>query len=247
MQQTREDEARYFDAFREARPDLPLGEFKHGDKPDFLGLLGSTKIGIEVTRYSPEKQAGLPFPDEQESLQQRTLSSARDAYEADGGRPVNMHAIFRQYPALTKKRVHALSAEIAHVVRGSRGPLYEYRRSGLDDLIGTVFLPEIASLRATWVPTREHAHWYAGSRGWPYHAQERDIGRIVNRKEKRVQTYRGTCDEIWLLMAFDSSAAEFEVRPPVEPVDFRIATSFDRIFCLSPATLRCVEVPVTRP
>ncbi|HEU0298623.1 MAG TPA: hypothetical protein VFR37_04195 [Longimicrobium sp.] len=246
MRSNQKVEARYFEAFREARPDLPLGDFEHRDKPDFLGRIGHTQVGIEVTRYSPEKKDGLPVQNEQEGLQHQTMSLARNAYEARGGRPMHVLVVFRHYPALTKKRTRELSRELADFVLGSPHRFIEYRRSGLDDMTGGRFLPEVEKLSAYRAPAEESSTWHAGGLGWPLHAHAEDICRTVLAKASKTKAYRVVCDEIWLLVVFDRLNAEFEVRPPTAPVGFAVPTDFDRIFCLDPTRSVCVEVPVIR-
>jgi hypothetical protein len=243
---SREEEFRYFAAFREARPDLSLDVFEHRDRPDFMVSMDGSRIGIEVTRYSPEVNPGVPRPEEQVSLQHWTLELARDMYFDAGGPPISVHAVFDRYRVLTKKRARELAEQISTYLLGSSKKWLVYRRREYGDLVRDKFLPELASLDAIRVSPDRHAAWITGQVGWSLRAQKEDIRRVALRKENKLAAYRKSCDAIWLLIVFDILGNEFEMRPPVEPVEFAISTGFDRIFCLAPERRRCVEVPVTR-
>jgi hypothetical protein len=244
-QERREEETAFFEAFCHAKPDLQLVDFIHRDKPDFVGIRGEKRIGVEVTRYSPARRPGAPSDDEQGGLQHWAMSLAREKYEDAGGAPIDVQAVFDRNHPLTKKTARQLSEEIAHFLTGESRALIMYERSTFDDVVGITYLRGLVSIRAIRVPTEAHAAWLPVQMGWVRHAESEDIVHAAREKEKRVTEYRHVCDELWLLIGFPVSGGEIHVKIPIEPVDFAVPSAFQRIFCVLPAGPSCVEVPVT--
>lgn len=239
-------ETSYLESFLRSQGNLQFSGVQSDERPDFLARAGARTIGIEVTRFSPAVKEGHLRPDAQTSLRDRTMNLAREAYYAAGGVPLHVHAIFNSHPPLTKRRAPHLAREIANFLRARSPSLTLYQSSDLDNRNTDSFLPEIAALQALRVRAEEHGAWYDGEGAWVRHADERDVACVVMRKEPRVPQYRQRCDELWLLIVFEQLAGGTHVEPPTVPVDFCIHTGFDRVFCLSPAGDRCVEVPVAR-
>lgn len=238
------EEARYFEAFLGARPDIRLENVAHGDRPDFVGYSGATRVGVEVTRFSPVTKKGLPKPEEQESLARWTMTQAWEKYRAMGAPPLHVHAIFSRFQRLTKERSPELAGEIARFLAAHARLLQVYHQSDFRDSIGDDFLPEVAALTACRVATDEQSGWYSGQFGWVRHADDIDVKRAMTAKESRVAAYRVGCDELWLLIVFDLLGGETYVRPPASPCAFSVHSGFDRVFCLAPMGSMCVEVPV---
>lgn len=244
MHLSRQEEAAYFEAFLAVRRDLIFESVEHEDKPDFRGQRGSSRIGVEVTRFSPTRRPGYPIPEEQESLQRWTMDMARATYQAGGGGPIHVSAMFNNDVPLTKKRAGEVAKEIANFLLAETRPLLIYQQSEFDTLFEDAFIPELGYLSAVRVASEDETAWSAGYHGWVRHADAHDIHRVLEGKEKRVELYREACDELWLLIVFDVSYGSIADELPTDPVEFVIPTGFDRIFCLSPAGPRCVEVPV---
>jgi hypothetical protein len=240
----RDQEFRYFEAFLRARPDLQLTSFVHSDSPDFLAYSERKKVGVEVTRFSPQTHKASPNPEEQDSLRRRTMDLAYQAYRATGGAPLHVQATFSPYQRLTKGRVTALAREMVSFLSNHSRPLLVYDRADFTHWVGDEFLPELTSLTAFRVSTEEHSGWHAGQSGWVRHADERDIRRVVSGKESRITTYRAHCEELWLVIVFELLGGDTYVRPPATPLEFGVATNFDRVFCLAPIGSVCVDVPV---
>ena len=62
-------------------------------------------------------------------------------------------------------------------------------------------------------------------------------------KERKIAGYRLRADEIWLLIICDFMANGLFIDPPEEPVQFRINSDFDRLFCLAWTGNYAVEFP----
>lgn len=246
MPVSRPEEAAYFQAFLDARPDLQLELIKHEDRPDFRVRRGQSQVGVEVTRFSPERQSGMPIPEEQESLQQWTMESARSAYYKEGGTPIHVSAGFDSGLRLTKKRAPELARVIASFLLGNTRSLLVYQHSEFDEILYDAFLPELSALSAIRVAAEGDGAWITNHFAWPRHADEDDVRRVVAEKERKIGAYRQGCDEIWLLVVFDLHVGEVGVELPTPSVLFTVPTKFDRVFCLSPSGRRCVEAPLTR-
>jgi len=73
--------------------------------------------------------------------------------------------------------------------------------------------------------------------------QPQDILFTLAGKERKIAGYRLRADEIWLLIICDFMANGLFIDPPEEPVQFRINSDFDRLFCLAWTGNYAVEFP----
>ncbi len=141
---SREAEAFYFDRFI-ALSGIEIDATSHKDKPDFRFDAGGKRIGLEITRFSPEVPFGVPRPETQHSLRTRTMNLARRAYHAEGGRPLHVQASFSESSPLSKKRAPVLAKEIADFFLVHASSLIEYQSSNFGPQFDRPFLPEILS------------------------------------------------------------------------------------------------------
>ncbi len=127
-------EAYCFDRFV-ALSGIDLGDWQHQDRPDFLCCTTAVRIGVEVTRFSPVVQIGVPRPETQQSLRSQTMNLARREYRALNGRPLHVRASFRDSRPLTKRRAPVLAREIAEFLVATDRPLVHFQSFGMEPLI----------------------------------------------------------------------------------------------------------------
>jgi hypothetical protein len=229
-------------AFLRLRSDLEIRDVVEREIPDFLVASGTCRVGIEHTTFSAAVADGYSHPHEQATLRRRVVDLAGTRHSAAGGSPLSLAIEFSDHPRLSKKRVEESAADLARLVAGLRHPLIHYRRRELPSA-DSALLPAVRQITGHALPPSSAPAWLIANPGWPSRAGESGIQRVVSAKEGRLAAYREACEEVWLLIVFDSSPGQDQIKAPSEPVKFAVDTAFDRIFCLDVRGDRCVEVP----
>lgn len=224
-------------------PHLATAQIEPGESPDFVIVLPTSRIGIEITRHSPQHTPGHPHPKEQDSLQQQSMAMAERLWYASQSAALDVSAHFLDHRPLTKARVPILAAEIVDYLAPEVAALDLFKWSTLR--CGTA-LRELYSLFVLRVPDPSYGLWRAGAGGWVRHASEADIRSLVASKEPKAGAYRARADEVWLLITFQHMDAGDVLESPIAPVSFRLTTSFGRVFTLDIASGRVVEIPIDR-
>lgn len=241
------------ETFLRCKPELVQGKIIECERPDFVIHSGERRIGIEVTQFELPHEDGEPRPEEQDSLRRHTVRVAWEQYRDKGGPPLHVQITFDKHIRLTKRRVPELATGIAgYLSRINVKVWHEYRKPPQLPKLGKIrsynFLPEVERISAV-RSSEDRETWFADrGGGWPYRAQLDDLTPILQKKEPRIPSYRKECDEIWLLIVFEplKQKNDIQVKVPRQPVEFTIATDFDRLFCLDPYKLRYVEIPLER-
>jgi hypothetical protein len=200
-------------------------------------------LGIEITRFSPSPDGTAFVPEEQEALRGRALELARDTYNASGGDPLHVQALFRDHPRLRQDRVRPLAKELASLLLTKTADVQIYGNVEFDGLDDYHFMPEIGEVTAVRVPTLADSGWAEGRAAFLRKADFADFQRVLVGKEPRVPRYRAAVNEIWLLIIFETLPGNIQVQIPTE-VGFTLETGFDRVFALQRVSAHCIEIPV---
>lgn len=247
-------ERAYLDAWLSASR-LEVEAVTDAEAPDFLLHVGPAVFGVEVTEFVGATDGGAGGTRAQAALRARVVARAEELYRNAGGAPLDVNVAFRDEVALDKRAVEPLAQSLADFLRASVRRILRYDHPGVwrtaVDLNGARFLASILSVQAVRVPDESHACWAADAGGWLRHAGERDLRHTVAAKEGKLARYRAgagdACAELWLLIVFDLYAAGDPVRAPRAPVEFAVATGFDRVVCYDRITGRVVDVPRVAP
>jgi len=236
-------ELNHLQRFLSAMPHLATAQIEPGESPDFVIVLPTSRIGIEITRHSPQHTPGHPHPKEQDSLQQQSMAMAERLWYASQSVALDVSAQFLEPPPLTKARVPALAAEIVDYLASEVAALDLFKWAILRC---STDLPELHSLCVLRVPDPSYGVWGAGGGGWVRHATEADIRSLVASKEPKVGAYRLRAEEVWLLITLQHMDAGGVLEGPIAPMSLRLTTSFRRVFTLDIVSGRVVEIPIDR-
>ena len=242
----RELEVDYFKQFSCARPELGLGEPEHVDAPDFLVRRRNSTLGIEITRFSLPRDGTAFIPEEQDSLRERVLVHAREAYYSRDSVPLHVQALFNDHRPLLRKRVTALADELVTFLSAKTIGILLYENVPFSPREKYPFMAEIGSLTAIRVPEPSYGVWYAGRAGWVRKADLADFQRVLTVKEPLLPSYRRKADEVWLLVVFEIMPGGTHVEIP-RSIEFSLTTGFDRVFALERISGLCVEIPLATP
>ena len=235
----------FFQELCALRPDLGLTEAEQRESPDFIALSGERRVGVEITSFSPSVEDGHSPYEAQNSLRNRTVQLAQTAYDSAGGVPLHVQVLFNYHRPLAKARVPELASEIAAFLLPQTQFLSEFATLPFTPFDKAGTMEEISHLGATRVPSAGYGEWYAGKSGWVRQADHQDLIRTLSGKERRVASYRRSCDQLWLLVVFDFLGGSIHTDGPEEPVTFSLTTGFDRVLCLDHSRSRCIDIPIT--
>jgi hypothetical protein len=235
------------ESFLRSRPDLRLTTPVDLEEPDFLFTHGATRLGIELTQFSPWRDGSRFISEEQESLRNRVMNAARRIFESNSLISLHVDATFNDSHPLKQGRVADLAQEIADYLARNAVDAEIYAEIPFLAPENPGRLAEIAAINPFRVPERSYGAWCAGQAGWVSQAEEKHFTRILAQKERRLESYRRRCDEVWLVVVFDVTAGSDHVEGPRAPVEFQLKTGFDRIFSLDRIGDRCVEIPCRQP
>jgi len=188
----KEIERYYFEKFCKAYQ-LPDGEVKHGDKPDFI-IHGNKKIGIEVTNAYIE-DGKLPESEQnQVKGREEILSKAKREYLENNGKHIEISFSFsKDKPIRNKKdlikRIVELAKRIDTFATG------QIRRDIYQNIPELDFVYVNSALRSDlkWRPVQVYTI--------PILSAEK-ISEILSKKEVQATKYT-QCDEYWLLIVVD--------------------------------------------
>ena len=202
------------------------------ESPDFLIRFGEQVVGVEVTRLLPPGELGKGTPQAQAALRKRVMREAQTAYTATGSPPLHVSAIFLDHAPLSGGRVAELATGVAKLLVARAAGFSPYCQDAIEPINLTDELSEVAMLHFIRVPSDDFGPWTATSVGWVRSAAESDVLDVLSRKEKKLESYRSSVSEVWLLIVVELFEAGEIVRATIEVERFAVATQFDRVFAL---------------
>lgn len=232
---------------RDVRPDLFSGTLLHSEAPDFVLVNAGSRHGVEITRFVHDTRPGEPIGEEQTGLRKRVMERAKKEFALRSETNLRVGAVFHPSTRLRAVRVTALARAISEYFVETLSGATEWTRATWDADDDDKIPGELLKVFATVIPSVPNTHWYPAQAGWVSHADSEEINRIVAAKERNIPRYREQCDQLSLLMVFEGTPHSARaIHAPKGPINFSIATRFDRVFCLDVLEKRLVKVPVER-
>lgn len=224
----KELEQMHLDCFREAYGRFPEGKVESGEAPDFSILAPGRKLGIETTQLFRPVSSGSRPMQEQETLQQKVVDSAKNIFEECRSAGLDVCVFFNTHVLLSKRGVGPLARKMATLVAENVPRPGAWNE--LDWRIGSHF-PEEISLMRVWYPTFDPESFWSVSR-WAFVAEidPAEIQVILDRKNSRISDYREDSNEIWLLIVADGRNHSTSVKFLPTVATHRFRSMFDRTF-----------------
>ena len=206
------------------------------EAPDLLLQSGDRTVGVEVTHLVSNRAPDSDNPKQSSRVFDQLVSRILAQYEEAAGPPVSASLKFadglRVARADMERIARDLALALARQVRQHELP-FEFSPN-LHGLLRAAVWP-CAAGRAPF--------WHRDVSGMVHTVQPQDILFTLAGKERKIAGYRLRADEIWLLIICDFMANGLFIDPPEEPVQFRINSDFDRLFCLAWTGNYAVEFP----
>lgn len=196
--------------------DFPPGEIIECEAPDFLIPTDTETIGIEVVEYirgqKPDKGNGGSELRKDENIRNKVARLARAKFEARDSAPLLVQFYWYPHRHFKQADVERLASFAAALIFNSG--LQEALRSTWirqDQLADTPLEQFVASIFVMRVRTQQQSQWSNAEFGFPEISID-ELQNLVLSKEKKIASYLGKCDSVWLLIVADgqhiSSIAE---------------------------------------
>lgn len=184
-----------------------------GESPDFLIDIEERKVGIEVTElfirgnrskthHQPEK---VPLLQAAESITNLIVSKAEKIYFEAGNPPVLSTIWFSDRITLEKKKGDQIARLIADQIQSMRLQNSQNGdwRSSEEENNEHPLLGSVMSIHAFGVHERRFARWTAARPGLVATLTPEYLQAEIDKKAKKIDSYRKNTEEIWLLIVAD--------------------------------------------
>jgi hypothetical protein len=217
-----------------------------GESPDFILHTANRSVGVEVTRLVSTRAPDQDNPSQSSRLLDALVERILAHYTEAGGPRVHASLSFRDGLRIRKGEITALARDLAALLVDQ---LREVRTRPSYSVPLEIHLDRHGLLTVAIWPCQLHIRpfWHRTVSGMVDTTQPEDILRTLAGKERKVAQYRQLADEVWALIVCDFMASGLFIDPPEEPVPFKIASRFDRLFCLAWTGAHAVEVPLVTP
>jgi len=232
MQHQDHREIIFFEQFVELWTDYPSNaDFEKTETPDFIiHPKNSKKIGVEITELINSKRPHEKFQITKKfSLENKIVKTSFDLYTKSCAIPIGVRMSFLKNFECRNHEITKMGKELSDIIVKevekfdlSRMSKFE-KRDGLPKqitCISGIFFPEISETL-----------WYATQGGFLPNIDNRELIKLILKKEILIPKYKLKVDQIYLLI--------IEGNPPIswfyKFVDWRsnnLYTSFDKIFLL---------------
>jgi hypothetical protein len=250
LEDKKKREAYHLLLFLENFAGFPAGTILPWERPDFLVQTQRECIGIELSQWyfretTNEHGSRLRA---KESAEEKVLQRAASGYERRGLPPVDVfvHWSPSNNPGLIK--IDHLAATLidsveCYLPEQGNNTIIQYPHPGYESLPG-----EVVSLYI-WRPRNiTKTRWVPFGATFPPSLTGRDdLQEIVQKKKDNVSHYRQKCSQVWLLIVSNDLELPMVRLSKIcnlapEAKDFRLETTFDRVFFLDCLKRRVVEL-----
>ena len=222
---------------------FPQGDIINSEEPDFLIKSSPVTVGIELTQlYRSDSDTKLPLQ-ATENLRKQIVDRAQGLYNEGGGPPLWVTVCFSLVSQLRKSLVPELAARIAHLVAATHVCIDD--RIELEAEWHLLNFPdEIDSIHIRRLPILTEGFWNTWSSGWVPTYNPDQLQKIIESKEKRIPSYRGRCNLVWLVIVVGGFAISSTVNFANSVYNHSYTSGFDRVFVFENAGEKSFELKV---
>jgi hypothetical protein len=204
-----------------------------GESPDFLIDLEGRTVGVELTELfiRNSKSEAHPKPAEEsllkkiESNADRIMSRAREICFRAGNPPVLSTIVISDRITLDKKKGDQIAELIADQIQSMslQNSQAVKWRSGEEEDEEHPLLDSVHFIHTERVPDCRFAHWTVVKAGLVATLTPEHLQAEIEKKAKKINTYRKRAEEIWLLIVADRTqlSQKFSIQ-----TDFPISSVF---------------------
>lgn len=232
--------------FKNTCPEFPQGEILPTEEPDFLVESSGVKVGIELTGlYRTDSDNKLPRQ-ASESLRKQIVDRAQSLYKEAGGPELWVSVYFSAFESLSKSRVPHIASRLESLVRAAN--VADDGNVRLEaDWDTPDFHDEINSIHIRRLAILTKGFWNVPDAAFVPDCEPNQIQELIDKKNKRLTSYRNYCDVIWLVIVVDGFALSSTVNFREAVRNHSFTSDFDRVFIFENANERSFELRVHSP
>ena len=210
------------------------------ETPDFLCVLDSCNIGVELTEFHLPQQTGRRPHQEQSALRNQIVELAEQLYEESLGPPLYVTIFFRDEIEFKKSEVQAQARAICGALLHTNVP------RNFSESITEVHwhnLPkEVTNIRVCGSIDGVNKLWYASSGGWVTQIKPSHIQEVLDKKAGSLSRARLKCDKIWIVIVEDpfGLGAPAEISEEAKKTTYEVIA--DRLLWLKPCAVKVIEL-----
>lgn len=228
--------------FKTSCPEFPQGCIVPNEEPDFLIEEYGAMFGIElVGLYRADSDNRLPRQ-ALESLRKQIVERAQRLYEEAGGPELWVSVHFSPYANLGKSRIPDLADRLEKIVVAANVGVDGNVSIQADWDTPDDFPEEIDSIHIRRLQILTKGFWTVPGAAFVPECTLDEVQRVIDKKNKRVASYRNKCDVIWLVIVVDGFALSSTVNFSDEVCEYLYRSDFDRVFIFENAAERSFEL-----
>lgn len=212
------------------------------ERPDVLARIDGRLVGIEVTTLSESTPRQSTAPQQWVAEAERLVRFAKESFERRSSSALVVR--FEMSPSWKPPRradmlklADTLASLAEHAIANPPWSLRAGEAITLHDPHPSVAWAYVDRTRQEW-----GGHWAPSFGQQVVDASSDDIRVTLDRKEPELVAYRLAASQVWLLIDCDLVGQGIALDVPT--ADFRITTSFDRVYCFGFGRWQWVEIPV---
>lgn len=228
--------------FKKSCREFPQGGIVPNEEPDFPIEEYGVMFGIELTGlYRADSDNGLRRQ-ASESLRKQIVDRAQSIYEQAGDPELWVSVHFSAYANLSKSRISDLADRLVKIVTAAN--------VGVDGNVSIEadwdrpedFPQEIGSIDIRRLEILTRGFWTVPDAAFVPDCSLAEIQQVMEKKNKRVASYRSKCHVIWLVIVVDGFALSSTMNIPDEVREHLYRSDFNRVFIFENAAERSFEL-----
>jgi hypothetical protein len=227
-----ERERYHLERLRALLPELPREDPERPEPPDFLWNIGSSRLGIEHTRFYYPPRPGEQEFQKRQSLRDLAIELAERHHHEAGGPAVYLSAIFHDRP-LSQRAARRIGRHLARSVLSL--PVPASIQDPSIDVPWDLLPPEIGHAHIHGSVDGVDRLWQANRGGWVASILPDQVQAVIDRKKSKALAAREHCDQLWLLIANDMFVGGAPAQLTEQALAHTYQAAYDRVLWLQPA------------
>ena len=248
MTSKEEDERFYVASFMEAVGLAGLAELQRpGEGPDFALVTSTGRYGLEVTRIlSPANGRAISLR-QMEGIREQVLNGAKAIWDRTIGVNVEVHVHWDPSAAPPKSSIAGTAQKLVEVVAANLPEVGGFATIEWSWRYPNGLPRGVSSISVVRLATYDRSYWVGANAAIIGELTPDLVQSRIDAKNAKVQQYRRTLTEVWLLLVLDSHNISGMFELPDSVFEHRFTSVFDRTSLLDTFHRKAWDLLCVRP